>query len=41
MRNWFVVHRKSKRLPPVALAFKDFLLNDGGALVEKIVGGQS
>jgi DNA-binding transcriptional LysR family regulator len=41
MRNWFVVHRKSKRLPPVALAFKDFLLNDGGALVEKMVGGQS
>lgn len=26
MRNWFVVHRKDKRLPPVASAFREFLL---------------
>src|SRR5450830_604127 len=29
MLNWYVVHRKHKRLPPVALAFKNFLLSDG------------
>ena len=33
MLNWYVVHRKSKRLPPVAQAFKDFLLADGAALI--------
>ena len=38
MLNWFVVHRKEKRLPPVAEAFKRFLLSDGAALVEQIVG---
>ncbi|MGH8744481.1 MAG: LysR family transcriptional regulator, partial [Burkholderiales bacterium] len=29
MLNWYVVHRKNKRLPPVALAFKTFLMNQG------------
>lgn len=33
MLNWYVVHRKNKRLPPVALAFKDFLMSDGAALI--------
>ncbi|MDB5860906.1 MAG: LysR family transcriptional regulator [Ramlibacter sp.] len=33
MLNWYVVHRRSKRLPPVAQAFKDFLLADGARLV--------
>lgn len=36
MQNWNVVHRKNKRLPPVALAFKSFLLADGATLIEKI-----
>jgi DNA-binding transcriptional LysR family regulator len=36
--DWYVVHRKAKRLPPVALAFKEFLLSDASALIEKIVG---
>ena len=36
MLNWFVVHRENKRLPPVALAFKRFLMDDGAALIEKI-----
>lgn len=27
-RNWFVVHRKGKRLSTVAQAFKDFLVNE-------------
>jgi DNA-binding transcriptional LysR family regulator len=33
MGNWYVVHRSSKRLPPVAQAFKSFLLADGERLV--------
>jgi LysR family transcriptional regulator, low CO2-responsive transcriptional regulator len=34
--NWYVVHRRNKRLPPVALTFKRFLLDDGAALIERI-----
>ena len=26
MRDWYIVHRKDKRLPPVASAFREFLL---------------
>lgn len=37
MLNWYVVHRRSKRLPPVAQAFKDFLLSDGPSLIAQIV----
>ena len=37
MLHWFVVHRRHKRLPPVAQAFKDFLISDGAALISKIV----
>jgi DNA-binding transcriptional LysR family regulator len=37
MLNWYVVHRRTKRLPPVAQAFKDFLLSDGASLVARIV----
>lgn len=35
MLNWYLVHRKNKRLPPVALAFKNFLLEDGERLIAK------
>jgi LysR family transcriptional regulator, low CO2-responsive transcriptional regulator len=37
MLNWYVVHRRNKRLPPVAAAFKDFLLSDGALLISQIV----
>jgi len=37
MLNWYVVHRRTKRLPPVAQAFKDFLLADGASLIAQIV----
>lgn len=37
MLDWYVVHRKNKRLPPVAQAFKDFLLADGAALIERLM----
>ena len=33
MLNWYVVHRRNKRLPPVAQAFKDFLLDEGAGLL--------
>lgn len=36
MLNWYVVHRKNKRLPPVALAFKQFLLTEGAAQIDRI-----
>jgi len=35
--HWYVVHCRIKRLPPVAQAFKDFLLSDGGALISKVM----
>lgn len=37
MLDWFVVHRKNKRLPPVALAFKNFLLSEGAAQIQRII----
>ncbi|MFP6561447.1 LysR family transcriptional regulator [Paraburkholderia sp. B3] len=36
MLNWYVVHRKNKRLPPVALAFERFLMEEGAQLIENI-----
>jgi len=36
MLDWYVVHRKSKRLPPTASAFKDFLIAEGTPLIEEI-----
>jgi len=38
MLNWYVVHRKNKRLPPVALAFKQFLMEEGATLIQQITG---
>jgi DNA-binding transcriptional LysR family regulator len=38
MREWHIVHHKNKRLPPVAVAFKQFLLQEGAALIERLVG---
>jgi DNA-binding transcriptional LysR family regulator len=38
MREWFVIHREGKRLSPAAQAFRSFLLEQGGALIERAVG---
>lgn len=38
MLNWYVVHRRTKRLPPVAQAFKSFLLSDGARLIDQALG---
>ncbi|HXX86056.1 MAG TPA: LysR family transcriptional regulator [Casimicrobiaceae bacterium] len=35
--NWYLVHNRTKRLPPVAAVFKDFLLREGAALIERLV----
>jgi len=39
MLHWYVVHRRHKRLPPVAQAFKDFLLNEGSGLIDQMMTG--
>jgi DNA-binding transcriptional LysR family regulator len=36
MRSWYVVHRRAKRLPPVAHAFKAFLLHEGAAGIARV-----
>jgi DNA-binding transcriptional LysR family regulator len=38
MLHWYVVHRRSKRLPPVAQAFKASLMKDVAALLEQMMG---
>ena len=38
MLHWYVVHRRNKRLTPVAQAFKGFLIKDGAALIEQTIG---
>jgi LysR family transcriptional regulator, low CO2-responsive transcriptional regulator len=37
MLSWYLVHNRTKRLPPVAAAFKDFLLREGAPLIERLV----
>ncbi|MBI3044104.1 MAG: LysR family transcriptional regulator [Betaproteobacteria bacterium] len=35
MRDWYIVHRKDKRLPPVASAFREFLLSQTNEAPER------
>src|SRR5450432_2434916 len=35
--SWYVVHRRGKRLPPAADAFKEFLVREGAALITRFV----
>lgn len=35
MRQWFVMHRKGKRLSPIALEFKNFLLEEAAIILKK------
>ncbi len=41
MAHWYVVHRRHKRLPPVAQAFRTFLLEEAQALIEPTLAGTS
>ncbi|HXI68656.1 MAG TPA: hypothetical protein VNH41_12010, partial [Steroidobacteraceae bacterium] len=34
---WYLVHNRTKRLPPVAIAFKEFLVREGAPLIERLV----
>ena len=34
MRHWYVTHREGKKLSPAAAALKDFLVEEGGPLVD-------
>lgn len=40
-RQWFVVHLAAKRLSPIATGFRQFLLEHGGALLERAVNGRA
>jgi LysR family transcriptional regulator, low CO2-responsive transcriptional regulator len=37
MLNWYLVTRCHKRLPPVAQAFREFLLSEGASLLARVV----
>jgi DNA-binding transcriptional LysR family regulator len=37
MLNWYVVHRREKRLPPVASAFRQLLLGEGADLIARLI----
>ena len=38
LRDWYVIHRRGKRLSPAAQAFKSFLLEQGAELIERALG---
>ena len=38
MRDWFVIHRAGKRLAPAGAEFRKFLVGQGAALIERVVG---
>jgi LysR family transcriptional regulator, low CO2-responsive transcriptional regulator len=40
MREWYVMHRKAKRLSPVAAAFREFLLAKGAPIIAKAVASK-
>ena len=37
VQRWYVVHRRHKRLPPVAQAFRQFLRDEGAGLLARIM----
>jgi DNA-binding transcriptional LysR family regulator len=37
VQKWYVVHRRRKRLPPVAQAFKAFLIEEGADMLARIM----
>jgi len=37
MLHWYVVHRREKRLPPVARAFHAFLLDEGAQRIAALI----
>ena len=41
MLRWYVVHLRQKVLAPVAVAFKEFLLQRGAGLIDQVTGQPS
>jgi len=37
MLNWYLVSRRNKRLPPVAQAFREFLMLEGASMLARVV----
>jgi DNA-binding transcriptional LysR family regulator len=35
MRQWYVVHRRDRRLPPVTQAFQRFVVQEGARLIRR------
>jgi DNA-binding transcriptional LysR family regulator len=35
MRQWYVVHRRDRRLPPITQAFQRFVVNEGARLIRR------
>jgi len=35
MRQWYVVHRRDRRLPPVTAAFREFVVREGARLIRR------
>ena len=35
MRQWYVVHRRDRRLPPVSAAFREFVVREGARLIRR------
>ncbi len=38
VRDWYALHLRTKRLSPVASAFRSFLLEEGGAIIARATG---
>jgi len=38
MRDWYVLHLREKRLSPITMAFREFLLQRGGGIIHAAVG---
>lgn len=36
LRHWYIVHREGKRLSPIALAFKEFVLDKGATMAANV-----
>jgi len=41
LRHWYVLHRKGKRLLPIAEAFKEFVLSETPALISASSYGEN
>jgi DNA-binding transcriptional LysR family regulator len=38
LRDWYVIHLRDKRLSPITVAFRTFLLQRGGQIIARAIG---